>query len=462
MKIKKIGIQNFKVFHNTIIDFESSDLVLFDGPNGFGKTSIYDAIELLFTGKIRRFDDLRNRLIDGRESFSEHPFLCDYADGDISITIEFSKGDSLYILQRTAKREELTNSVDFSLYKLYRKTDFESNENSPIENEEVYLTTILGHSYKQNFQFLNYIEQEDSLFLLKSQDKNRKQHIAYLFNVHEFEERIIKIDRLKSKVSELCNSGKQSEIDTLKESIRKIEEFLITEFNSTQYIKLFEDKDIPWDLEGFNYQSYTYANLFNEEGIISKLKKLIENKELFKIYIRNERIDRLIQDRQKTQNFLLYYNFLPIRESLRQQKNELERINKIIKILNEFSIEDIKDEHFDARLEDFEFIGENIISDFEEGYNILRNNSKELDDLENIYSKIKESRDKLVDNIKRLKEEEGVETKGTCFLCGYDWNNKIFNINNTITTWIFIQIFRITEINVFKFLFHCVKSQFIN
>src|SRR5690606_31471923 len=115
MKIKKIGIQNFKVFHNTIIDFESSDLVLFDGPNGFGKTSIYDAIELLFTGKIRRFDDLRNRLIDGRESFSEHPFLYDYADGDISITIEFSKEDSLYILQRTAKREELTNSVDFSL-----------------------------------------------------------------------------------------------------------------------------------------------------------------------------------------------------------------------------------------------------------------------------------------------------------------------------------------------------------
>src|SRR5690606_33860314 len=102
--------------------------------------------------------------------------------------------------------------------------------------------------------------------------------------------------------------------------------------------------------------------------------------------------------------FLLYYNFLPIRESLRQQKNELEMINKIIKILNEFSIEDIKDEHFDARLDDFEFIGENIISEYVNRYNILQNDSKELDDLENIYSKIKESRDKLVDNIKRLKE----------------------------------------------------------
>ena len=305
MKIKKIRIQNFKVFQNTIIDFETSDLIVFDGPNGFGKTSIYDTIELLLTGKIRRFDDLRSKLIDGRESFSEHPFLCDYADGDISITIEFSKEDSTYILQRIAKREELTNSVNFSLYKLYEKTDFVSEEGNLIENEEEYLNQVLGHNYKQNFQLLNYIEQEDSLFLLKSQDKNRKQYISHLFNVAEFENRIIKIDKLKNKISELCNSEKQSEIVTLKESIQKIEEFLSTEFNNTQYIKLISDKEVLWDLEEFNYQSYTYENLFNEEGIISKLKKLVENKELFKKYIRNERINRLIQDKEKTENFLL-------------------------------------------------------------------------------------------------------------------------------------------------------------
>ena len=110
-----------------------------------------------------------------------------------------------------------------------------------------------------------------------------------------------------------------------------------TEFNNTQYIKLFSDKEVLWDLEEFNYQSYTYENLFNEEGIISKLKKLVENKELFKKYIRNERINRLIQDKEKTENFLLYYNFLPDRESLKEQKNELEKINKIIKILSAHS-----------------------------------------------------------------------------------------------------------------------------
>jgi exonuclease SbcC len=423
MKIKKIEIHNFKVFQNIIIDFESSDLIVFDGPNGFGKTSIYDAIELLFTGKIRRFDDLRGRLIDGRESFSEHPFLCDYADGDISIKIEFLKDDSTHILERAANRGELTNSVDFSFYKLYFKNEFTSDEKKLIQNEEEYLNQILGSNYKQNFQFLNYIEQEDSLFLLKSQDKNRKQHISHLFNVYEFENKISKIDKLKNKISGLCNGVKKDEIDNLKESIKKIEDFLASEFNNTENIKLFSDREINWDLEEFDYQSYSYESLFDENGIISRLKKFIENKEVFKSYIRNEKIDSLITDTVKIENFLLNFKFLPQRETLRIQKNEYLSINKIIDTLTEFSIDNIKDDSFEFELKDFDFIEEVLISNLNQGYESLKVRFKELDELESIYSKIKESREKLVDNIKNLKEAENIETTGTCFLCGYDWDN---------------------------------------
>ncbi|TGD59021.1 AAA family ATPase [Flavobacterium humi] len=423
MKIKRIEIHNFKVFQNISINFESSDLIVFDGPNGFGKTSIYDAIELLFTGKIRRFDDLRGRLIDGRESFSEHPFLCDYADGDILITIEFLKDSTSHILERVAKRDKLINSVDFSSYELYIKDDFISEEKNLIQNEEEYLTQILGSNYRQNFQFLNYIEQEDSLFLLKSQDKNRKQHISHLFNVYEFENKINKVDKLKNKIIELCNVDKKREIDDLKELIKKIEEFLATEFNNAEYIKLFSEKEISWDLEEFNYQSNSYENLFNEEGNITRLKKLVENKELFKSYIRNEKINSLIPDTERVENFLLYYKFLPQRETLRDQKNKFLSINKIIEDLTEFSIENIKDDSFEIELENFDFIEEDSISDLNEGYESLRVKLKELDELENIYSKIKESREKLVDNIKKLKEGEDIETTGACFLCGYDWTD---------------------------------------
>ena len=238
MKIQKIKIQNFKVLREKELDFEASDLVVFDGPNGFGKTSIYDAIELLFTGKIRRYNVLQILLIDGRESYHEHPFYSEGATGDISIIIEFTKNETTYILERFAKKEDLTNSINFSTYKLYQKESFEANEKILIGNEEDFLSNILGPNYKENFQFLNYIEQEDSLYLLKSQDKNRKQYISHLFNVLEFENKIANINLIKQKIESLCNAEEKKVVEDLKSVIKQTQDFLSNGFSDIEYIRL--------------------------------------------------------------------------------------------------------------------------------------------------------------------------------------------------------------------------------
>ena len=52
--IKRLYIENYKLFSQKEIDFSGALLSVFDGPNGYGKTSIFDAIELLITGKISR------------------------------------------------------------------------------------------------------------------------------------------------------------------------------------------------------------------------------------------------------------------------------------------------------------------------------------------------------------------------------------------------------------------------
>lgn len=431
MKIKRIEINNFKVFRAITFDFELSDLIVFDGPNGFGKTSIYDAIELLFTGRIRRFYDLKSKLVDGRESFSEHPFLCDYGDGDLSIKIEFLTENSTYILERIAERKELRNSIDFNLYKLYTKDDFYSENKILIEDEEEYLSEILGAKYKENFQFLNYVEQEDSLYLLKNQDKSRKQHISHLFNVLEFETKIEKILILKSKISELCNTEKRQEIDNLKDSIKKVEGFLATEFNNAEYIKLFPDSDIIWDTKDFDYKSLTYENIFGDEGIITRLKQVVYNKASFKNYIKNEKISRLISDIERTEEFLLHYNFISDKEQLLNQKDELVRIKKTVTDLKEFSIESFRDDNYKIDLKGYNFIEDNVINNFKSDFDNLAVKFKDLNALESIYSKIKESREKLVNNIIQLHENQEVQITGACFLCGYEWDD-IYNLLENI------------------------------
>lgn len=421
MKIKKISIKNFKVFQNINIDFEDANLIVFDGPNGFGKTSLYDAIELLFTGEIRRFKTLEPLVVDNRESFSEHPFLCDYADGDISITIEFSKNESNYILSREALRDNLSNKIDFSIYKLYTQESFIAEEKSLIENEKEFLKELLGSDYKQNFHFLNYIEQEDSLFLLKDKDKNRKSNISHLFNVSEFEDKIAKLDIVKRKITALCDSTKELELKTLKESILNIENFLKNEFNNTEFLKLFPEKTISWDTETFDFTDYSFENLFDEDGILTKLKNLVERKDSFKNYIKNSKIERLIQHKENTENFLLFYNFLDRRKELLEQKIEIESYKEIVKSLTDISIEDIKNKVIDSELIDYNFIEDSLKSKFKEDLIIIQSNLHDLDELEGIYLRIKESREKLIENIEKLKEEEKVENKGICFLCGYNW-----------------------------------------
>jgi exonuclease SbcC len=56
-KLKKLYIENFKLITQREIDFNSLDLMILDGPNGYGKTTIYDSLELLFSKKISRIND---------------------------------------------------------------------------------------------------------------------------------------------------------------------------------------------------------------------------------------------------------------------------------------------------------------------------------------------------------------------------------------------------------------------
>ncbi|HHB0616357.1 TPA: AAA family ATPase, partial [Escherichia coli] len=166
-QISKIEISSFKAFKKIHLDFGGASLLTLDGPNGFGKTSIFDAIELLLTGRIKRICHLFSTLMIGKRTNYEDNLLWNNRSGnnDLAIKIEFINGSRRLTLARHTPasnfNEKSNNRADqFTHFTLYELPEFTSNsyvaENIRDEN---FIETLFGKNFKENFSFLNYLEQ---------------------------------------------------------------------------------------------------------------------------------------------------------------------------------------------------------------------------------------------------------------------------------------------------------------
>jgi DNA repair protein SbcC/Rad50 len=76
INIHKIYIKNFKGIHDPhIVDFSTASLTILDGPNGFGKTTIFDTIEICLRGKLERtvsYDHVTKKNADHKKPFYQN------------------------------------------------------------------------------------------------------------------------------------------------------------------------------------------------------------------------------------------------------------------------------------------------------------------------------------------------------------------------------------------------------
>ncbi|WPQ66085.1 AAA family ATPase [Chitinophaga sancti] len=438
MKIDKIKISNFKIFREFEIDFSSSDTIVFDGPNGFGKTTIYDAIELVFTGRIRRYSALKKDLIDGRQTFSENPFYNENAIGEnITITVQLTKNDQTYILERSAESNDIDGSLDFSIYKLHTKNSFESQDRLLIEDEVTYLTNLFGKNYDSNFQFLNYIEQEECLFLLKHSDKTRKNYIGHLFDLKEFEAKIKRIEDLKKRIDAICHQTKKAEIDELQLEVGKITENLTLGNSTSQYIKLFINRDIDWDRDNLDITKINYQSIAETDGILERLKVFISRKEIFRRYQINNGVNYLLEHEEQVKSLFRFKKFLDRKDEFRALKTKNISLQTLIEQLNKLSNTNLEGT-IDINIHSF--ISQEIRERFVKSKDELRESINELSGLDKIYSDISASRNQLKDKLDALKNIGN--SNGECMLCGYDWGS-IENLLNQIE----LKSIQIKEIN---------------
>lgn len=389
MKIKKILIKNFKNIKETrIIDFQEN-VTLFVGPNGFGKTTIFDAIELSLTGKIRRIEE--SDYSDGRSSFSA-PYFQNNPNQNtfIELMLTNDEGNSLIVssLYKSSMNTEGSNVPKFLFSKFQRRVrvgpgisfqsdeDFEGSSERDIQKD---ISQFLGYesedySLGDTFDLFHYIQQDETAYYLKQKEKDRKEQLNFLLNIGNYVNRKNRLERLRSTLSS-SEKELRAKKGKLKNSPIK---------NNILYSKLSLRADTDF---AFNNKSI----IFDEE-------------------LSNESLNIYLSEITKLQEFR--NSFSPKDYFLRKQSEQFER-----EVLDDkdFTIYLIDIKSIENSLNNFtgwEF-GRLWIEKFEPKLTEYKFKKGQLDDGTESINKLLEIRTRL--------KEHSTGNHSECIFCGYDW-----------------------------------------
>jgi exonuclease SbcC len=308
-KISRIEIASFKAFKNISLNLESASLLTLDGPNGFGKTSIFDAIELLLTGRIARIQRLFEKVMIGTtRKYDDNLFWNVRSQGnDLYIKIEFKSNDEKLVLARHAPSESLwpkdkNKANDFSLFKLYKLDSFESIDfNEENLAADGLIADLFGPNFQANYSFLNYLEQGQNEYLFSTSLNNRKKALESLIQSGAIVSEISKCKRLERKLSQKLSKERQEEESRLDREASALRAMLESGLEGATYEKLSTADIQPgWDkkLLFSGYSKETHENYVAE---VANIIELLPLKQAIKIRISNERIESYIS---KNRNLL--------------------------------------------------------------------------------------------------------------------------------------------------------------
>lgn len=295
MKIKKILLYNFKNFRKkTIIDF-SDNITFLVGPNGFGKTTIFDAIELGLTGNLSRINKVTAENIVYNKPFFQNeigqPVI-------IKLWLEKMNGDQLVIVRKLVNSSTESKKIfaplkSASQFKLFRQVEVSDTNFSSIDNtslEEITQSSIdafLGikgkYEIEKIFNLFNYIQQEETTFFLKQTEQERGDSLSFLVKTDKVEKKIEKINTVTNVIRRKISNFK-GQLQNLKQQ----------ELSDVPYQRLFNHREFVFDRE----TPFSIANLDKLLTYQNTLQNIIDFKKNFSIeeYNRKRKRDKRKKD----------------------------------------------------------------------------------------------------------------------------------------------------------------------
>lgn len=311
MRIEQIHLHNFKGIKDMTFSMSESSAIVLGGKNGYGKTTLFDSIELVLTGKIERYDSYEKKLFDHRRNLNdiEMPLVCDVNVPDIFVELEltypYEEGVHRVLLLRKAAIEDMKNPVDFSVFtQLYISINQE--EIHPITPEE---NNALGLAkFAKTYGTLGYLSQEESTLFVKSSDDERVSQIQYLFNTKRFDDRIEKIDKLIQKGVKKYLDELKREKQNIENRIEDLKRYQIGgERGDATYQPLFIEKAcIKWDLPNVVLNNEEYHSLLTERGLIEQLQEMVGHKDDIRKYRKDLFLNSILD---RSGDFAFYWQY---------------------------------------------------------------------------------------------------------------------------------------------------------
>lgn len=397
---KSLCIKNFKYITSNKplkFDFMSSNIVILDGQNGYGKTTLFDAIEVLVTGKIKHFNpSLQNRKTETLGT------LANDINKDIVISAILSSDVSDEI---SVERKLLCKSEFQSIITL---------NDQEISQEELYDKLHLSSNM---FDIGTYISQSESLDFLQNKYKNRKDSVSSLLDDTEITD---KIQVLKS-VQE-CILGrvekeiedKEKQIDEVDKKVNEIkcqaEHIVMNAELPGENIRLFDEVEYEFDVIKLE-QGVTY------ETVVQQLKQIEGFIENYDEYIRykDNAIIRELKESPKQLYMALFY------------QQEIELLNKKGSLIKELDTSKELLMNYtnniwsvDERLFDKIKIKPEIVTKIKTSLLNQKKEQSQLDDADKVLAQMTKVRRGLIKEFYNA-AESGKYNKNKCPLCGTEF-----------------------------------------
>lgn len=221
-KIVNLRVKNFKCFDNAkfyefCIDYEKNPIIL-SGPNGFGKTTFFDAIELIFSKNITRLD----KAIENKKTNLGKNILLNKADVDGYVVLTLKREENEFLtlfakISNNSHKLEIENSIYYGNINKFIFTEELDQFLHSYDNWKDTLDNKTSLKYRaDNFNVYYYVSQAESVHFLKRTITDRKNAMNVLLKT-DF------IDGRKNVVTDLIGSKNGTSGHLVNDEIRNLE-----------------------------------------------------------------------------------------------------------------------------------------------------------------------------------------------------------------------------------------------